>query len=207
MTIPPPRSSGDARRVDHARSIDPGTVAWPIGLLLLLVALAAWRVGDDDQAPAAAGDPGGVPVAARSFGDARIDVPSSWRTLARADDRITWGSADRAHTVTLASTEASTEPLPVIAREVVRQSSDVLPAGSEASDPVLLDLAGRAPRGDAAVLVRFEVRDGADDPVEVVQVWRRDARAGVDLVATWTSADGTWPASPRERLPEGASNG
>lgn len=200
MTTPPPHPRIPARRVD------PGTVAWPVGLLVLLVALAAWRVGDD-PAPPTAEEPNAVQVGARSFGDARLDVPTSWRTLARADDRITWGSADRAHTVTLASTEASSEPLPVIAREVVRQSGDVLPSGSAASEPVLLDLAGRAPRGDAAVLVRFTVRDGTDAPVEVVQVWRRDARAGVDLVATWTSADGTWPASPREQLPEGGANG
>ena len=27
------------------------------------------------------------------------------------------------------------------------------------------------------------------------------SRAGVDVVATWTSADGTWPVSPRESMP------
>jgi hypothetical protein len=182
------------------------TAAWPVGLVLLLVALGTWRVSNetrDGDAPPAPG----VPTAPRSFGDAKLDVPRTWRTLGRSRERITWGAADRSHTVTLASTEASAVALPTIVREVVEQSTDSLPGASVASDPVDIDLGDRAPRGDSAVLVRFVVGDGSHAPIHVVQVWRRDARAGIDLVETWTSADGTWPASPRELLPQATANG
>lgn len=188
------------------RRIDPPTVAWPIGLVLLLVALGTWRVAEPPRdRPAPAADE--VQTAPRSFGDARLDVPRTWQTLGRSAERITWGAPDRSHTVTLASTEASSVALPTIVREVVAQSTDSLPGASVASDPVDIDLGERAPRGDSAALVTFEVGDGSHPPIHVVQVWRRDARAGVDLVATWTSADGTWPASPRELLPQATSNG
>jgi len=198
----PPRTPSTTRR---RRPVDPPTIAWPIGLVLLLVALGAWRVGDE---PRAAADSATEPtsVAPRTFGDARLEVPRSWQTLDRSGERVTWGASDRSHTVTLASTEASSVPLPTIAREVVAQSSDSLPEASTAGDPVAIDLQGRAPKGDSAVLVPFEVGDGTHPPIQVVQVWRRDSRAGVDLVATWTSADGTWPASPRELLPRASGS-
>lgn len=202
MTITPTTPPRAACR----RRVDPPTIAWPIGLVLLLVALGTWRVADDPHqrtAPPAEE----TRTAPRSFGSAKLDVPRTWRTLGRSAERITWGAASRSHTVTLASTEASSVALPTIVREVVAQSADSLPGASVASEPVDIDLGDRAPRGDSAVLVRFEVGDGSHPPIHVVQVWRRDARAGIDLVATWTSADGTWPASPRELLPEAASNG
>ncbi|MCW2920777.1 MAG: hypothetical protein JWL76_651 [Thermoleophilia bacterium] len=202
ITTPPLPMHGSTPR---RRRVDPPTVAWPIGLVLLLVALGTWRVVDEPRERAA--PPEDVKVAPRSFGDARLDVPRSWQTLGRAPDRITWGAANRAHTVTLASTEASSVALPTIVREVVAQSVESLPGASVASDPVDIELGERAPRADSAVLVRFEVGDGTHAPIHVVQVWRRDARAGVDLVATWTSADGTWPASPREHLPQATTNG
>lgn len=206
ITPTPVPSSITPHRPARRRRADPPTVAWPIGLVLLLVALGTWRVADQPQERHA------TPVedaqtAPRSFGDARLDVPRSWRTLSRSNERITWGAASRSHTVTLASTEASSVALPTIVREVVAQSTESLPGASVASEPVDIDLGDRAPRGDSAVLVRFEVGDGSHPPIHVVQVWRRDARAGIDLVATWTSADGTWPASPRELLPEATSNG
>lgn len=194
--------AGTARR---RRRVDPPTVAWPIGLVLLLVALGTWRVVDDPREHATPTE--AAPTAPRSFGDAKLDVPRSWQTLGRTPERITWGAANRTHTVTLASTESSSVALPTIVREVVAQSVESLPGASIASDPVDIDLGDTAPRDDSAVLVRFEVGDGSHAPIHVVQVWRRDARAGVDLVATWTSADGTWPASPREHLPQATSNG
>lgn len=193
-------------RTAHRRRIDPPTVAWPIGLVLLLVALGTWRVADYPRTRTSP-PTDGVKVAPRSFGDAKLDVPESWQTLGRSAERITWGTADRAHTVTLTSTEASSVALPTIVREVVAQSTDSLPSARVASDPVDIELGDRAPRGDSAALVTFEVGDGTHAPIHVVQVWRRDARAGIDLVATWTSVDGTWPASPRELLPQATSNG
>lgn len=202
ITTASPQPSGPTPR---RRRIDPPTVAWPIGLVLLLVALGTWRAVDEPRERTAPVEE--VPVAPRSFGDAKLDVPRTWQTLGRSQERITWGAANRSHTVTLASTEASSVALPTIVREVVAQSAESLPGASVASDPVDIELGDRAPRGDSAVLVRFEVGDGRHAPIHVVQVWRRDVRAGIDLVATWTSADGTWPASPRELLPQAASNG
>ncbi len=191
----------------HRPRFDPPTVAWPIGLVLLLVALGTWRVADPSHGRSTPAADTATKTASRSFGDAKLEVPRTWRTLGRSAERITWGAPDRSHTVTLASTEASSVALPTIVREVVAQSADSLPGASIASDPVDIDLGDRAPRGDSAALVTFEVGDGTHPPIHVVQVWRRDARAGVDLVATWTSADGTWPASPRELLPQATSNG
>lgn len=192
------------RREPMRRRIDPPTVAWPIGLMLLLVAVGAWRATDDRPERPTAEE---VRVAPRSFGDAQLDVPRTWRTLDRSAERITWGAANRSHTVTLASTEASSVALPAIVRDVVAQSAESLPGASSASAPIDIDLGDRAPRGDSAVLVRFTVSDGSHEPIHVVQVWRRDARAEIDVVATWTSADGSWPASPRELLPQAATNG
>ncbi len=203
---PTSTSTPASRNRTRRRRIDRPTVAWPVGLMLLLVALGTWRVVGEQHAErdALSGD---VPVAPRTFGDAKLEVPRSWRTLDRSADRVTWGAANRTHTVTLASTEASSVPLPTIVREVVAQSLDSLPVARVASDPVDIDLGERAPRDDSAVLVRFDVDDGTHRPIQAVQVWRRDVRAGIDIVATWTSADGTWPASPRELVPQAASNG
>ena len=203
---PTPTHVPPTMRAPHRRRVDPPTIAWPIGLVLLLVALGTWRVADEPRERMSPPSEG-VSTAPRSFGDAKLEVPRTWRTLGRSAERITWGAADRSHTVTLASTDASSVALPTIVREVVAQSADSLPGASVASDPVDIDLGERAPRGDSAALVTFEVGDGTHPPIHVVQVWRRDARAGVDLVATWTSADGTWPASPRELLPQATSNG
>jgi hypothetical protein len=172
-------------------------IGWPLGLLVLLVALGAWRVGDERGETTA---PPPEPVAPRAFGELRLDVPRAWRTLDRTSDHVTWGAADRSHTVTLASTEASTLPLSAVVREVARQSSQSVPGTRVVEGPTLLELGDRAPRDDAAALVRLEVVESGRR-LDVVQVWRRDSRAGVDVVATWASTDGAWPLSPRDALP------
>jgi hypothetical protein len=50
------------------------------------------------------------------------------------------------------------------------------------------------------------VHDGGNS-LDIVQLWRRDSRAQVDVVATWTSADGDWPVSPRSSIPRAEASG
>lgn len=177
---------------------------WPIGLLLLLVLLAGWRVASSrDQAGAAATTAGTSTTEQRTFGAARLQVPREWITLERREGHVTWGSSDRRHTVTLASTEAGLLPLPAVVGELVEQSAQQLPGARLTERPRSIPLAAPHPRDDAAMLARFRVEDpSGGDALHVAQVWRRDARAGLDLVATWTSRDGRWPVSPRSAVPQ-----
>lgn len=192
MTVPTNR-----RRARRARELP--LLAWPIGLVLLLIALGAWRAGADERsaAPAAAAAP---VLAARAFGDLRLPIPTRWQTLDRGGERVTWGSSDRRHTVTLASTEASTLPLVAIVGEVARQSSRDLEGTRVVTGPTRIEPAEPIGRDDAVVFVEFEVVESSRT-LQVVQTWRRDARAGIDIVATWTSSDGSWPADPRRSIP------
>jgi hypothetical protein len=185
----------------------PRTPGWlvPVTLLTLLLAAGAWRLhrtGDDDHPVRAAA----AAPSARSFGAARLAVPRDWVTLDRTTDHVTWGEPDREHTVTLASAEAGGDPLAGVVASVVADAASQLPGARVVGHPVELTLE-RAPREDVALLARYRVdgRDGAA-PLEVAQTWRRDGRAGMDLVATWTSADGRWPASPRTAVPESATS-
>lgn len=195
LTIDHPTSTSRRR----PRRIDPRTAAWPIGLAMLLVAIGAWRIGSSPDAGSASS--GQAPVSTRAFDDLRLVVPRGWNTIERADGRITWGAPDRAHTVTLASTEASTLPLVAIVREVARQSTESVPNSRIVSGPTLVDTGGDLPRGDSLVELRLIVIEQGRQ-LQVVQTWRRDSRAGYDIVATWTSSDGAWPITPRHSIPE-----
>jgi hypothetical protein len=126
--------------------------------------------------------------------------------LDRAPGHVTWGSADRRHTVTLAHVEASILPLAGVVDTVVRESARALPGARLVGRPVMLDIEAPAPRRDAAMLVRFRLEEHDATPLEVAQVWRRDSRNGVDIVATWTSADGSWPVPPRRGIPQGSGS-
>jgi hypothetical protein len=205
-TIDPPSSADRSRRPApprrRLRRVDPATVAWPIGLVLLLVALGAWRAGSEHDGNDATAAP--TDVATRAFDQLRLGVPRGWKTLDRTDGRITWGAADRVHTVTLASTEASSMPLVAIVREVARQSTESVPGSRVMSGPTLVDTGSDLPRGDSLVEVRLAVIDQGRE-LQVVQAWRRDARAGHDIVATWTSGDGAWPVVPRTSIPAWSS--
>jgi hypothetical protein len=145
-----------------------------------------------------------VQVHERRAVGARLDVPTTWITLDRTAEHATWGTADRRHTVTLARTESSGASLPGVVSGSVAASTRALPGADLVGMPVAIDLtdAARPGPGDSAMLVRFRVRaQGREGALLVEQVWRRDARAGMDVVATWTSADGAWPVSPRSAIP------
>jgi hypothetical protein len=198
--LPPARPRPTSRPASRRRlSVDAATVAWPIALALLLTALALWRTSGDEHPSRGAAVAAPV-LAGRTFGDLRLDVPRTWTTLERTEDRITWGTSERTHTVTLAGTEAASAPLLAVVREVVRQSVDALPGTRVIDGPTLATAAEPMPRGDSAVVVQFEVDEGSRR-LRIIQAWRRDARAGRDLVATWTSGDGTWPVDPRVAVP------
>lgn len=200
-----PAPPGGGRR--PRRAIVPALLRWPIGLLLMLLVLAAWRYGDSragaDAAPSTAAAAGAVATSLRSSGAASVPVPREWVTLDRGEAHVTWGTPDRRHTVTLASTEASLLPLPGVVAELVEQSAQQLPDAELLDAPRPIELEQPHPRGDSAMLARFRVaHPQGDGRLDVVQVWRRDARAGLDVVATWTSADGSWPLSPRRAIPQ-----
>ncbi|MCW2926695.1 MAG: hypothetical protein JWM86_663 [Thermoleophilia bacterium] len=183
-------------------------IGWPVGLLLLLVLLAAWRAPDDGDGNSSgrAAEPD-TRVETRRFGDLRLRVPTGWVTLDRTADHVTWGEAGRLHTVTLASTEASILPLPGVVAAVSRESASALPGASPEGRPQVVDLPGPAGRDDSAVAAGFRVADDSGGELRVAQVWRRDARAGLDIVATWTSADGQWPLPAQSRIPLPAVSG
>ncbi|MCW2925453.1 MAG: hypothetical protein JWM98_2857 [Thermoleophilia bacterium] len=179
---------------------------WPVALPLAILVLLAVRVAVDGDAGAHARRPAQAAAAAerlgtRSFDGLQLEVPAGWATLERTADHVAWGSADRTHTVTLAATEASLLPLSGVVASVSRDSSSAVPGARPVGRPVRLDLDGRAPHGDTAVLARFRIDAGAGRSLEVRQVWRRDLRAGRDVVATWTSSDGAWPAPPAASIP------
>lgn len=147
------------------------------------------------------------PPVSRRIGDARVRIPSDWQPLAAIDGTETWGSRDHAHTVTVGTTESSILPVAgvvaTVVREATTQSGDTHADGA----PEALELHD-APAGDSAMLVRFRVDDApGDEALRVTQVWRRDARAGLDVVATWTSRDGTWPVRPAAEVPQLVASG
>ena len=211
MTIPPAdphrtlqpvtttRSSPRSRRRRRA-AFDHRLLAWPVGLALLLAALAVWR--SDDGAPMRDVATAESASAVRSFGDLRLRVPSAWVTLQRRRDSVTWGTPTRSHAVTLAATEAAPIPLLIVARDVARQAGETMPGTRIVNGPTQLEDADLASRGDALVVTEFEVEAHAQARrLQVMQTWRRDAHSGHDIVATWTSSDGHWPIDPRSQLP------
>lgn len=183
--------------------------AWPPLLLLaVLGVVVAWRLLDGHAAPATRSGGQDHATAAqveRTGGDVRVATPSDWGRLGRSGSTVTWGSSDRSHTVTVASVEASVLPIPGVVAAVVRQTGRDLPGFELQGRPVPLELDAPAPRGDSAMLVRFTVPADDGGTVHVAQVWRRDSRAQRDVIATWTSSDGSWPASPRTSIPSAAT--
>jgi hypothetical protein len=197
-TIPdlPPRrpSTEPARRRTLA--------AWPFALLALLLTLALLRAFEaSGERSHATATPHSPTLVERRAGDLRIALPREWVTLEHDDTHVTFGETDRMHTVTLGSTEASSLPLPGVVRAMLEQTTRELPGARAVEEPLAIDPGAHAARGDAAMLARFRVGSEQPGGLELAQVWRRDSRAGLDLVATWTSADGAWPVSPRESIP------
>lgn len=190
------------RRSDEPTPRHVLATAWPLLLLALLLVLVLLRVaGRDDGAGEERGEASGQRLVERRAGDVRIDLPRQWVTLERGASYVTFGEPDRMHTVTIGSTEASALALPGVVRAMLERTTDQLPGARPVEAPRSIDLGQRAARGDSAMLARFRVGSGGSGSLEITQVWRRDSRAGLDLVATWTSADGTWPVSPRDAMP------
>ncbi|MCB0879504.1 MAG: hypothetical protein KDC46_11080 [Thermoleophilia bacterium] len=202
MSIPPfiePRDTDRSNDARAPRRVDLRLLAWPTMALALLVTLAIWRSGSDGQVAASVAPT--LPLATRSLGSVRLAVPKQWRVLDRSgEDRITWGEPQRGHVVTLASTEASAAPLVSIVRDVARESESAMDGVSVTGGPTIIEPGVRMPREDSVVQLRLRA-ETPEGPVDVVQSWRRDSRAGLDIVATWTSTDGRWPVDPRDAIP------
>lgn len=199
-----PRNPRPARQSRPLARVHALQTAWPLVALALLVLVVGWRFAGPGDATDEPAHPA-APLAERAFGEARLDVPREWITLDRSPEHVTWGDPARRHTVTLAHVEASALPLPAVVAAMTDQSGEALPGARLVDEPRQLDVPGRHAGGDSAMLARFHVK--GDPPLEVAQVWRRDGRAGIDLVATWTSADGTWVVRPRDAIPRAAASG
>lgn len=141
-----------------------------------------------------------APSRARTWHDIALTLPVSWGMLEQGDEHASWGTPDRSHTVTVASTAASAAPLSAVVHDIASDASDTLPGARLDGAPRDLALQ-RAPRGDSAVLLPMVVASGGRQ-LHVVQVWRRDSRSGQDLVATWSSTDGDWPVDPAREVPD-----
>lgn len=187
------------RRRNVPRLLDARTTAWPVGLLLLLVSIGAWQADAGDAPRSAAART--AELSPRAFGGLRLEVPRTWVTLERADEHVTWGAAGRDHLVTLSSTEAAADPLLAVVHALARESVQSIPDARVVAGPTVVEPVGGLPRGDAFVVVELELAADGNAPLRVVQAWRRDARAGIDVVATWTSSDGRWPVDPRTSVP------
>jgi len=171
-----------------------------VALLLITLVAASWRLGHGPGGPHTPRKPDAW--AERSVADATLELPREWRPLARERAHATWGDADRSHTVTLAALDVEEAALATIVRDLAASVEQLAPGARLVGAPEAHDVE-RGGRGDSAMVLRLEVPATVDDatPTQVVQVWRRDTRAGRDVVATYTSSDGTWPVDPTERLP------
>ncbi|MCZ4496824.1 MAG: hypothetical protein JWM25_1407 [Thermoleophilia bacterium] len=199
---PTPAPPHPSNRKHRPGRFELGTWGLPIVLVALLIALATWRsaaAGGGDDHSADAPRRATPQLVTRTWQTASIATPRGWVVLDRGADHVTWGSAARTHTVTLAATESSVLPLPGVVDAIARDAPDALPGATLQGRPVEVEL-GPAPRRDAAMLVRFAL-PAEDGGLKLAQVWRRDSRAGRDLVATWTSSDGRWPVDPARAVP------
>ncbi|MBC7460531.1 MAG: hypothetical protein H7287_04145 [Thermoleophilia bacterium] len=165
-------------------------------LALTLVALGVARTARHDRGRAAAAPP----LVTRVVADATVETPAAWRALARTREHATWGDSARRHTVTLAAIDASEDSLASIVRDLAAQAANLAPGARVVGALESRDVK-RGARGDSALLLRLEIPRGDGRVVRVVQAWRRDTRAARDIVATWTSTDGSWPADPGQLLP------
>ncbi len=201
MSVPPWIEPARRATSEPPRRVDRSLVAWPLGLLVLLVALGVWRAGGDVQRESTSITSVSTVTSVRTVGAASIELPRTWREVERSGDRATWQSPDSRHSVTLAHAEAAPVPLVAVVRAVARESGTSIAGTRVVDGPTIVDPDARLRRGDAVVLLRLRVERG-DESLEVVQAWRRDARAGIDVVATWTSSDGAWPVDPRTTIAE-----
>ena len=198
----PPRAFEPRRRVSARHAAN-------VGIVTLLALLVIWRLtsagtearerGATSNRPATAA--AAANVGAHHWNGIQVMAPRSWRSLARGRDFATWGTAGRSHTVTLAATEASVLPLAGIVRGVAREAATALPGAAANGEPRAVPLPEDAGRADTAMRADFRIQDAAGRTLYIAQVWRRDVRAGHDLVATWTSIDGRWPVNPSKYPP------
>lgn len=131
---------------------------------------------------------------------ARVDVPAGWKVVDRRDNVTTWSEPSQDDAVTVASVESSAMPLAAVVADVAATSTH-LESAEHVAAPHELTLEHGA-RGDSAMLLTMTLRDPSGSPLHVRQIWRRDARAAQDVVATWTSRDERWPTTPEHGIPE-----
>ena len=116
----------------------------------------------------------------------------------RSDGVTTWRTSDGDDSVSVAAVEAAATPLAAIVADVARQARA---AGVETKVAAPRQLPPvRGPRQDTVMELSLQTRvDGRT--LYVRQVWRRDSRAGHDVVATWTSSDDAWDVDPATTVP------
>lgn len=174
----------------------------PPALLVLLAFLVVLRVADggrdarpdDETSRARASD---TAPAATSYEPATVAVPAGWTRVGRRDGVTTWRDADSGDAVSVAAVEAAAAPLAAIVADVARRAATA-PA-TTVRTPRQIAARDANPR-DVVMVLDLQTRvEGRE--LYVRQVWKRDRRAGRDVVATWTSSDQTWAVDPETTVP------
>jgi hypothetical protein len=189
--------------MSRVRLIQPVWILPVIALLLgcAVIVRSVHGHGDDARNTRHATDgrraQGDAPIA---YEPGRVDVPAGWSIVDRRGNVTTWSEPSKDDAVTVASVESSAAPLAAVVADVAA-SSRRLDSSVDVAAPHELAITHGA-RGDSAILLAMTLRDPRGTPLHVRQIWRRDARAARDVVATWTSRDERWPSSPEHGIPE-----
>lgn len=173
---------------------------WAIPATAIILTLAvAGKIFMYASSPATPAAPKQASEPAALF-KANIQLPSSWKVIERNGVVTTWGSSETDDRVSVAAVEASATPLPSIVSGVRKQA---ILTDKRAEVTPLKELS--IPRDVYPKNTAFEFAINAigpqKQPVYIRQVWHRDIRSNMDIVATWTSADNSWLINPSTTLP------
>ena len=175
------------------------TLAPPLLLLVLATIVVGRQLFSDDgdsQAPRAHAHDTRTPTA--RFEPAAVTLPARWRITDRSDGVTTWRDPQSDDAVSVAAVESAAAPLASIVAEVARQARTAGPQ-TQVEAPRQLPSASGSRRD---VVLALELRTNVEGrELHVRQIWRRDARAGRDVVATWTSSDDAWSVDPSTTVP------
>ena len=126
-----------------------------------------------------------TPTATAHWRSMQVAIPRNWSELRRTPQYAAWTDASRMHTVTLGNAPIADGDLSTILDGAARALELHLPKARVSS------VRATGSRGEIRLTTHAQ-----GHMLYITQSWHRDARAGYDQIATWTSADGTWPIPP-----------